>query len=228
MTKNVLKTGLLTVIIIGTFSCKNKENDLADQRIEALETYVDSLKTVSAEDMEKNWDKIAIDYDLKNADANEALSDADKKTKLSSQERMDASTAKYYEFKARVETGATEKAMATQATKNPSQLLRDRLFGAGKIGNDMSFAWVNKSNILNVYDKFFAAYKENKESFSREDYDEIKLMYEALDSRKNTVENEGLSSEDNRKIASIKFKFNPMFQLNRAGAKTREASKAKE
>jgi hypothetical protein len=40
----------------------------------------------------------------------------------------------------------------------------------------------------------------NKDKYSREDWDEIKLMYEALDSRKNTVEKEGLSSEDNRKL----------------------------
>ena len=228
MTKNVLKTGLLSVILMGTFSCKNKENVLAEKRISALESYVDSLKTVSSEDMEKNWDKIATDYDRKNTDANEALSSADEKTKTSSQVRVDASTAKYGEFKATIENRAAANAAATAVAKNPSQLLRDRLFGAGKIGNDMSFAWVNKNNILDVYDKFFEAYKENKSNFSREDYDEIKLMYEALDNRKNTVEKEGLSSSDNRKIASIKFKFSPMFALNRIGAKARETSKAKE
>jgi hypothetical protein len=54
------------------------------------------------------------------------------------------------------------------------------------------------------------------------------LMYEALDSRKNTVEKEGLSSEDNGKIASIKFKFGPMFKMNRMGAKSRETAEAKE
>lgn len=49
-----------------------------------------------------------------------------------------------------------------------------------------------------------------------------------LDSRKNTVEKEGLTSEDNGKIASIKFKFGPMFNINRMGAKSRETAEAKE
>jgi hypothetical protein len=53
-------------------------------------------------------------------------------------------------------------------------------------------------------------------------------MYEALDSRKNTVEKEGLSSADNGDIASIKFKFAPMFKVNRIGAKSREMEEAKE
>jgi hypothetical protein len=92
----------------------------------------------------------------------------------------------------------------------------------------MNFSWVNKDNILSVYDAFFQSYKDNKENFTREDYDEVKLMYEALDSRKNTVEKEGLSSEDNGKIASIKFKFGPMFKMNRIGAKSRETADAKE
>lgn len=228
MTKNVLKIGLLTVILIGTFSCKNKENELAERRISALESYVDSLKTVSSEDMEKNWDNIAADYDRKNTEANQALSSADEKTKNSSIARVDASAAKYDEFKVGIQTKVAAKDMANESAKNPSQFLRDRLFGAGKIGNDMSFAWVNKDNILDVYDKFFEAYKENKGDFSREDYDEIKLMYEALDNRKNTVEKEGLSGSDNGKIASIKFKFAPMFKVNRVGAKSRENSEAKE
>jgi hypothetical protein len=71
-------------------------------------------------------------------------------------------------------------------------------------------------------------YKANKGNFSREDYDEVKLIYEALDSRKNTVEKEGLSSSDNMKVASIKFKFAPMFKVNRIGAKARENEEAKE
>jgi hypothetical protein len=53
-------------------------------------------------------------------------------------------------------------------------------------------------------------------------------MYEALDSRKNTVEKEGLTSSDNRKIAGLKLKFAPMYTLNRMGAKSEEMEKAKQ
>lgn len=228
MNKNVLKMGLLSAVLMGSFSCKNNKNEMAEKRIAALESYVDSLKTVSSVEVENNWEKITADYNRKNSEANEALSSADEATKTAAQERVDASTAKYDELKTSYENKAVPTETVIQTTKNPSQSLRDRLFGAGKIGNDMSFAWVNKNNILSVYDKFFESYKENKSDFSREDYDEIKLMFEALDNRKNTVEKEGLSSSDNMKIASIKVKFGPMFQLNRVGAKARETSEAKE
>jgi hypothetical protein len=91
----------------------------------------------------------------------------------------------------------------------------------------MNFEWVNKDNILTVYDQFVNTAQEFKDTYSREDWDEIKLMYEALDSRKNTVENEGLTSSDNRKIALLKLKFAPMYTINRVGAKAEEMEKAK-
>ena len=225
MKKSVLKIGLFSMILLGIVSCKNKEKELAEQRITELEIYVDSLKAANADELEANWDKIQMDFDRKNSEASDAITNLDNETKTSSQEKINSSTTKYDELKVSV----TAKAEVKKAAAKPSasQLLRDRLFGAGKIGEDMSFAWVNKDNILKVYDTFFQSYKDNKGDFSREDYDEIKLMYEALDNRKNSVEKEGLTTEDNNKIASIKFKFGPMFKANRIGAKSRETAEAK-
>ncbi len=226
MNKNVLKFGLFSIILVGLGSCKNKESELADQRITELEQYVDSLKTVSDADREANWDKISEDFDRKSTEANDAVAILDENSRAASQERVTVTTTKYGEFKASMDAKATATAPTTKPSQN--QLLRDRLFGAGKIGDDVSFAWVNKDNILSVYETFFESYKNNKGDFSREDYDEIKLMYEALDARKNTVEKEGLSSSDNASISSIKMKFGPMFKVNRIGAKSREDSEAKE
>lgn len=226
MKKSVLKIGLFSMVLLGIVSCKNKEKELAEQRITELEIYVDSLKAANADELEANWDKIQMDFDRKNSEASDAITNLDNETKTSSQEKINSSTTKYDELKVSV-TAKTEVKKAA-AKPSASQLLRDRLFGAGKIGEDMSFAWVNKDNILKVYDTFFQSYKDNKGDFSREDYDEIKLMYEALDNRKNSVEKEGLTTEDNNKIASIKFKFGPMFKANRIGAKSRETAEAKE
>jgi hypothetical protein len=79
-----------------------------------------------------------------------------------------------------------------------------------------------------VYQQFVDTVENNKDAYSREDWDEVKLMYEALDSRKNTVEKEGLTSADNNKIAGLKLKFAPMYTLNRMGAKSGEMKRAKE
>lgn len=224
MKKIALKFGIFSMVALGLVSCKNEEKEMADKRISSLESYVDSLKAVSAADLETNWNQISIDYDRKTTEANDAVAKLNEDVKAASQEKLNSASMKYNEVKATV----TESMEAKKVVVNPNQMLRNKFFGAGKIGEDMNFSWVNKDNILNTYETFFQAYKDNKGNFSREDYDEVKLMYEALDSRKNTVEKEGLSSEDNGKIASIKFKFAPMFKINRIGAKARENEAAKE
>ena len=46
--------------------------------------------------------------------------------------------------------------------------------------------------------------------------------------RKNTFEKEGLTAEDNRKIAALKLRFAPMYTVNRMGAKSEEMKEAKQ
>ena len=177
--------------------------------------YVDSLENVSSEEAMANWQTIEANYELRSSQAETAL--ADLKDDAKAKEKLEASRMKYEAMKTKMQD-----AMPTK-----SQTMRNSLFGEGKVGDDMSFAWVNAANIHDVYQQFVHTVEDNKDSYSREDWDEIKMMYEALDSRKNTVEKEGLSSEDNRKIAGLKLKFAPMYTVNRMGAKSEEMDAAK-
>lgn len=217
------------VLALGVVSCKSEKEKMAEKTVENYAVYVDSLDKLENDAAKQNWTAIEASYEMRTAEAELALENLN--DKIAAQERINSSKLKYETRNAKLqaEINAEQKVVATTAIKNnPSQMLRDRFFGAGRVGADMSFAWVNKDNILKVYQNFFESYKANKGSFSREDFDETKLMYEALDSRKNTVEKEGLSGDDNGKIASIKFKFAPMFKVNRIGAKARENEAAKE
>ena len=224
MKKNVLQFGILATVLLVLASCKDEKQAQAEKTVNNYVVYVDSLGNVPPADAKTNWKEIDAAYQIK---VNEAeMSIADSKDSDALKEKLAASKAKYDALKAKYQ--AELDADKVVVVKNPNQLLRDRFFGEGKVGEDMNFSWVNKDNILKVYDDFFQSYKDNKSNFSREDYDETKLIYEALDSRKNTVEKEGLSSSDNGKIASIKFKFAPMFKINRIGAKARENEEAKE
>jgi hypothetical protein len=216
------------VLTLGFSSCKDEKETKATQTVDTYTVYVDSLETLEEGNAKQNWQVINESYQIRTAEAETAL--ADLKDSKEAQAKIDASKAKYEALKAKYEAQLQAEMAAKQQAATPSsfnQMLRDRFFGAGKVGEDMNFSWVNKDNILKVYQNFFQSYKDNKSSFSREDYDEVKLMYEALDSRKNTVEKEGLTSDDNGEIASIKFKFAPMFKVNRIGAKSRENADAK-
>lgn len=222
MKKNVFTIGILAFAVLAFTSCKDDKKADAEKSVNTYVTYVDSIENVSADDAKTNWKAIDAGYQTRVVVADNSATDNEEL-----RERLAISKAKYEALKAKYQANMdAEKEVAV--VKNPNQLVRDRFFGEGKVGEDMNFSWVNKDNILKVYQDFYDSYKANKEDFTREDFDEVKLLYEALDSRKNTVEKEGLSSEDNNKIASIKFKFAPMFKMNRIGAKTREMKKAKE
>nr|WP_315213445.1 hypothetical protein [uncultured Flavobacterium sp.] len=214
----------IALVALGFASCKDEKETQAQKTVDTYVMYVDSLGNVASLDAKGNWQAIDADYQMRSVEADAAL--ANLKDKIAAQERIDASRAKYLELKAKVEADLTADQPA--AVVNPKQQLRNALFGEGKIGDDMNFDWVNASNIHRVYQQFIHTAEDRKDSYSREDWDEVKLMYEALDSRKNTVEKEGLTAEDNRKIAGLKFKFAPMLKLNRMGAKSEEMKEAKQ
>ena len=205
----------VAAIALGLTSCKGEKETQAEKTVDNYVVYVDSLENVSSEEAMANWQTIEANYELRSSQAETAL--ADLKDDAKAKEKLEASRMKYEAMKTKMQD-----AMPTK-----SQTMRNSLFGEGKVGEDMSFAWVNAANIHDVYQQFVHTVEDNKDSYSREDWDEIKMMYEALDSRKNTVEKEGLSSEDNRKIAGLKLKFAPMYTVNRMGAKSEEMDAAK-
>ncbi len=220
MKKRNLFLGLALVSLVFT-SCKDEKVTAAEKSVDTYVVYVDSIGKIEAAEVKANWQTIDDSYQIRVVEADLALENL--KEKEAAQARIDASKAKYEAIRAQIEAD-----MQAEAAANSKQALRNALFGEGKIGDDMNFDWVNKDNILAVYDQFVSAADANKDNYSREDWDEIKLLYEALDSRKNTVEKEGLTSSDNRKIAGLKLKFAPMLTFNRMGAKTEEMQEAKQ
>ncbi|MEO5776446.1 MAG: hypothetical protein ABIQ27_06055 [Flavobacterium sp.] len=220
MKKNVFTIGILAFAALAFTSCKDEKQAEAEKSVNTYVTYVDSVGNVPADDAKANWEAIDAEYQARVTVADNSATDNEEL-----REKLAVSKAKYEALKAKY---MAEVEAAQPKVVTPNQLLRDRFFGEGKVGEDMNFSWVNKDNILKVYQDFLDSYEKNKGDFSREDYDEVKLIYEALDARKNTVEKEGLSSEDNNKIASIKFRFAPMFKVNRIGAKARENDDAKD
>lgn len=217
-----LKLTLAMVAFAAIFtSCKDTQNDVPQQSVDKYTMYIDSVSNVTSEEASKNWITIESNYQKNKGDANNAIAGVKDNSEM--QASIDESTNQYMIFKAKVkaETEAME-------AENLKLMMRQSLLGTGFDHSDMKFTWIHKDNILSVYQNFVDTVEKNKDSYSREDWDEIKLIYEAIDTRKNTVENEGLTSEDNRKIAGLKLKFAPMYTFNRMGAKSSENAEAKE
>ncbi len=208
-------------LVTAMTSCKDEKKELATTTVNEYAAYVDSISNVAAKEAILNWDEIEATTDYKKQEAESAVAEVSDKTTFET--KISATANKYDAFKITVET-EKQKAEAS----SPKKTLRKSLFGDVEIGDDMNFGWVNKDNIANVYDNFVTTVSNNKDSYSREDWDEIKLLYEALDAHKNTVEKNGLSGKDNTKIAGLKIKFSTMYRLNRIDAKSEENAAAKQ
>jgi hypothetical protein len=208
--------------ISGFVACNNSANDEAKQDAALLSQYVDSVATLTPVYTQENWTTIDNAYQERAMKAEAKLETLEAEDKA----RAEASKVKYAELKA---TYAAKIKEREEAAKTPDyrQTLRSSLFGEGKVGNDMQFAFVTGSNILSVYQNFVDKVADNKKEYTREDWDEIKVLYEALDTRKNEVEKD-LSSGDNMKIAGLKVRFASIVATHRGGAKVRENAASKE
>lgn len=220
-----MKTIKFTVLIctLGLLftSCKGEKTQVATENVEAYSSYVDSISRLDLAQANTNWKNIENGYITYKNTANEKVKDLKESESLKSD--IEEATQKFEGFKAEL---AEKNRQEIQIQKRSD--FRVSLLGKNYPDNDLKFEWVNKDNILSVYQNFVDTVVQNKDSYSREDWDEIKLLYEAIDTRKNTVENEGLTSADNRKIAGLKLKFAPMYTFNRMGAKSDENAAAKE
>ncbi|WP_338375120.1 hypothetical protein [uncultured Flavobacterium sp.] len=214
-----LTLGLVAFAAMFT-SCKDENQEMAQKSVDSYENYVDSISNVAEAEAAANWDAIEADYQRMKTDAESSLASAKDKDAL--QKDLDNASMKYDEYKVKI---VTEK--QRMDGENSKMVMYKSFFGDSYVNDDMKFMWVNKDNIASVYENFYNTVEANKDNYSREDWDEIKLTYEALDTRKNTVEKEGLSGEDNRKIAGIKVKFAPMYTVNRIGSKSEENADAK-
>jgi len=213
--KNLNQIFVLAIMAVTITSCKNAEREQIETSVDNYTTYVDSVSNVALTDASERWDEIENSVrDRKNEVENRLQSIEDKRQY---EEKIETSSKKYDAFRQDV---LTEKQKAD--TARVKQSLRNSLFKNISIGDDLNFNWVNKDNILNIYDHFVTTTTNNKESYSQEEWDEIKMLYEALDSRKNTVEKEGLTNADNLKIAALKVQFAPMYKINRFQSKSEE------
>ncbi|SHJ11406.1 hypothetical protein SAMN05444363_2700 [Flavobacterium terrae] len=210
----------LTIFVFVATSCKNESESKAEKSVDQYVTYIDSVIKIEPEIAAEDWVDIEASAEFKKSEAQESLDAIDDRELLET--KLESSSKKFDVYKEGVES-KMEIAEGNSSSEVP---LSKRLFGI-VIGKDLNFNWVNKDNILTVYQNFVNTVSSNKKQYSREDWDEIKLLYEALDTRKNTVEKEGLSTKDNLKIAALKTEFGPMFKLNRMSAKSEENAEAK-
>lgn len=213
--KNAKSLFVAAVVAVTFTACEDDKKTQAEKAVNNYVAYIDSISNVASQDLAEKWDGIEDVYVAKKIEAESSLENLEDRMELD--QKIEKSSMKYEEFKSNLIAEKQKLEATTSIAK-----MRISLFGGKEIGDDRNFEWVNKDNILETYETFVATVAANKDNYSREDWDEIKMLYEALDSRKNTVEKEGLSSADNLKIAREKTKFAALYKTSRIAAKSIE------
>jgi hypothetical protein len=209
-----------TIIATGFASCKNEPTP-AQQDANDVTAYVDSVENLTPVYTAAYWTTLEEGYQLRVVKADKT----DATLEIADKEKLEASKAQYAVLKSSYKVKIAESEAAIAADYR--QVLRNNLFGKGIIGNDMNFSFATADNLLSIYEKFVNTVDDNKNNYSREDWDEIKVLYEALDTRKNVVEKE-LPKGDNFDIAKLKVKFSFIKTMHRGGTKIEENKEAKD
>lgn len=207
------------ILLFAITSCKDIEKEQVSSSVDNYETYVDSITSLSYEEAQPNWDDIESTVEVRKREAENQIQRVEKKSDY--QNQINLTSEKFVEYRETFLTTKQEKDL----TSHPSQALRNSLFKNQVIGSDLNFNSINKDNILNVYDYFVTTVINNRDSYSTEQWKEIKSLYEALDERKNVVEKEGLSNDDNLKIAALKLKFAPLYKIENLESKIEDKIK---
>lgn len=208
----------LSLLTAGFLSCSNEKKANEKTATIILKEYVDSTTNAPNVYTTDNWVLIDSGYQERALKAEAAMAEMTEDDKAA----YETSKKNYADLKAKYEVEIAK----LKASNDPNVKLRNNLFGEGKVGDDMQFDFVNATNMLSVYQSFVDAVDANKKEYSREDWDEIKLLYEALDTHKNRDE-KTLKTADNLKIAGLKMKFAKIYDANRPGSKVRENVDAK-
>ncbi|RYG40020.1 MAG: hypothetical protein EOO01_28300 [Chitinophagaceae bacterium] len=202
---------------IGLVSCDASADEKIDRDLTNLGNYMDSIKATSTDYTAEKWENIKTEY-------NETIREIDvEKTKLSASASTKLENVKAEYNKLKDEFEAKIKARKADDYKVK---VRRALFIDNEVGDDRKFDFVTGKNALAVYENFVNTVKKNRDTYTREDWDEIKSLYEALDNRKNEIEKD-LPTADNLKIAKLKVQFAAIKSVERPAAKVEENTDSK-
>lgn len=203
--------GMLTVIAVIAFSAAScgDYGDKKDDDVESFKVFVTDLKAKSEEEVKENWEAIEKEY-------KEKITVIDQKTdKLENEIKKEYEQLKkdYEELETKYSTQMKEDDVDGDLQKLYEVVLTNK--------GDMDLSGVTTSNIVAVYAGFVDIVDAQKDLYTREDWDEVDILWDALNERKNELE-DNLSNEQRMKISEDKVKYGTFKTLNKLPAKLEE------
>ncbi len=188
-------------------SCDNGNKDEAEKRVVEFSRYVDSVTIIKNEDLKESWESVEKAYTEKKLQAQSALETMSSNPDL--RKNLDEANSRFKKFKNKFTIGAQKRAITER-----KMVFRKTFFERDDISTDLKFDLVYKDNFVSVYEDFINKVIENQDTYSIDDWNEIKLIHDSLTIRKKTIEEvEGFSTTENLKISKLKLQFAEVYSL---------------
>lgn len=200
---NKIVLSMMGLFLLSIVACTGPNRE-TEKEVKLLRLYVDSVEQTHRDNYEDEMYWAATDqyYLAKQAELDLKMAD------LSLQAQSDYKKLKddYAALKVKYDT--------ERAKRKVQMALFNSLYPGVKTGDDRRFLFMTPANAAVMYESFVTTVDNNKEAYSREDWDEIKAFYVAMNTRKDTIE-DSISKKDNQKITGQKVKFVAIKALNR-------------
>lgn len=200
---NKIVSSMMGLLLLSIVACSGPNRE-TEKEVKLLRHYVDSVEQTQQDYYEDEMYWAAADqyYMAKQAELDLKMADLS----LQAQSDYKKLKADYAALKAKYDT--------ERAKRKAQMALFNSMYPNVKTGDDTRFLFMTPTNAAAMYETFVTTVDNNKEAYSREDWDEIKAFYVAMNTRKDTIE-KTISKKDNQKITGQKIKFVAIKALNR-------------
>ena len=186
-------------VIIAFISCESETQKRSRKAVKELTSYVDSINKISPDYSDQSWQNIESGYKEKDAKAaalESQMTGSDKK-------ELEDTRNKFMDYQSHFE--AEKVKYDDKIAQEKKQKMLGDFFGEDK-ASDMSFDWINASNITDAYKKFVSKVYEKKETYTNADWDELKMIMDGLNKRRESIE-KSLTNRQKAIIAEQKIKY---------------------
>lgn len=215
-----MKKVLFGTIIAATalVACKSGNNDQAvitdlNNTIDSLQAVNDSLYTA------EKWSEIDSKINEKMMQIDTAKLDENGKAEyMKTKEKYNSYKMNYVtKIEEQHRNDSMKMAAAAMSNDAPKMEVGKVIFVNSPMKDPKDFSWVNGANCLTTYQNFYDVVNK-KGDWTSEQLEYIKTYYEDLDTRKNEIEKD-MPTGDNNKVAAVKLKFAPWFATHKISAK---------
>jgi hypothetical protein len=209
-----INLAIMSIGLVGVLGSCDSGGRSVSAQVEDFSEYVDSVSQEAADYSAAKWADVKEEY-------NQQVSKLDSSIdRMKNDERAEYADSK--EQYAQLEAEYAKKRMMSENRR----ALEKSLMGEVMTDDNMQMSFVTADNILSYYKRFVETVEDHQNEYSREEWDQVKALYEALDNRKNEVEKD-LSSRDNNAIAKLKIKFSAIKTIKRPFAEKKADDDAK-